>query len=129
MLDRFIKQGRVITDKNGIKRPLNENDDLPQALTDLEVAKVVQQANTLFGYMDNDNKSEIFKQGMFTIIGHFKTFVTAKKNQYLLTRDVYMDGKFVHKTNDKGEKLYHEYDEDGVLINTGTKVTDNPYIE
>lgn len=73
MLDRFISKGFQITDENGIRRTLNKNDDLPQAFTDLEISGIKQEADMLFGYMDNDNKAELFKQGMFNMIGHFKT--------------------------------------------------------
>lgn len=81
MLNRFVEQRYEITDKNGNKRLITTKDELPHAFVDLEVASIKQEADMLFGYMDNDNKSDVFKTGIFTIIGHFKTYLTAKKNQ------------------------------------------------
>lgn len=129
MLERFINQGYQITDKDGKTRPITKEDDLPQAFTDLEIAGIQQEANTLFGYMDNDNKSEIFKTGLFTIIGHFKTYLTAKKNQWFLTRGTYAGGHFEQAKNDSGELLYMRYDENGKLLEITTDVTDHPYVK
>ena len=125
MLERFVNQNFKIID-NGVERNITMEDDLPHALTDLEVASIKQEADSLFGYMDNDNKSEIFKTSFFTLIGHFRTYLTAKKNQWFLTRDVYAEGQFVQARNDKGELLYKKHNNG--IVEVTTEVTDDPYI-
>jgi hypothetical protein len=55
-----------------------------------------------FGYMDHETKSMMFKKGIFTLVGQFKTFATAKKNQWFLTRGDYDQGRRVHMVNESG---------------------------
>lgn len=133
MMEEFIEVDKweVLDEKTGEYRPLTMEDDLPEAFTTKEVQKAVQEANTMFGYMDHDTKSLIFKRGLGTIIGQFQTYLTAKKNQYFLKRDVYNDGDFVHKKDREGNLLYWEYytDVNGVeQRRLTTNVTDDPYI-
>ena len=125
MLERFVRQGYTINE-NGRERVITMKDELPHAFTDLEIAMITQESNSLFGYMDNDNKSELFKVSIFTMIGHFKTYLTAKKNQWFLTRDVYAEGQFVQARNDKGELLYKKHNNG--IVEVTTEVTDDPYI-
>ena len=105
-MNRFISPRVSNYRLNGVRRAITKEDNLPQAFTDLEIAGIKQEADTLFGYMDNDNKSEVFKTGIFTIIGHFKTYLTAKKNQWFLTRGTYAGGHFSQARNENNELLY-----------------------
>jgi len=57
-----------------------------------EINGIRQEVDMTFGYMDNDVKSMIYKEGIFTLFGQFKTFATAKKAQWMLTPDEYDRG-------------------------------------
>lgn len=119
MKTRMLEVGTIMIDKEtGEARNMNEDDDLPMAFTDLEASKIIQEANTLFGYMDNDNKSLWFRKGIGILLGQFQTYISAKKNQYFLKPDVYNQGKWVLKKNEKGEQLYKAYDDSGNPIET-----------
>lgn len=128
ILNKFIEQQYQIKDKNGEKRTISNKDELPQAFTSLEIAGIKQEADILFGYMDNDNKSDLFKTGIFTIVGHFKTYLTAKKTQWFLTRGTYAGGHFEQAKDSDGNLLYMEYNDEGKLLGITTNKTDNPYI-
>ena len=107
---------------------LTEEDELPQAYTDIEMERITQEANTLFGYMDNANKSMFFKKGIGVVIGQFKTFFSAKKNQWFLSRGVYKNGSWKHVSDLDGNKLYFKITESGEKIMT-TEVTDMPVVK
>lgn len=122
MKARMLEVGTIMIDREtGEARNMNEDDDIPMAFTDLEASKIIQEANTLFGYMDNDNKSLIFRKGIGIILGQFQTYISAKKNQYFLKPDVYNQGRWVYKKNAKGEQLYKAYDDAGNPI----EITEN----
>lgn len=130
MKQQMIEEGAVYIKnwETGETAQLTVDDDfLPKAYTDLEAQKIIQEANTMFGYMDTDNKSLYFKKGIGVIIGQFQTFFSAKKNQYFLQRGAYKDGKWVHSTDINGNKLYYTYNDAGEKILT-TEITDMPAI-
>ena len=52
----LINSNYEIEDGDGNYRVLTLNDDLPQALTTNEISAIRQESNTMFGYMDNDQK-------------------------------------------------------------------------
>ena len=86
---------------------------LPRAFTNHEARKMIQESNTMYGYMDNANKSLYFREGIGVIIGQFQTFVSAKKNQYFLKPDVYQNGRWVYLKDEQGRQLYRTYDANG----------------
>ena len=103
-----------------------DTEDIPKAYTNLETNKMIQEANTMFGYMDQSNKSMYLKKGFGIIFGQFQSYISAKKNQWFLTRDVYAEGQFVQARNDKGELLYKKHNNG--IVEVTTEVTDDPYI-
>lgn len=131
MLREFVEKEFKIKDKEtGEFRVITMEDELPEAFTQKEADRAVQEANTMFGYMDHDTKSLVYKRGMGTILGQFQTYITAKKNQYFLKRGVYNDGKWVHKKDIDGNLLYFETytDQNGQeQRRLTTNVTEEPY--
>lgn len=103
-------------------------DDLPDALTEQDAAKARFESNTMFGYMDHGTKSLIFRRAVGIVFGQFLTFMTAKKNQYLLSKNQYLDGYWKHMENENGEKLYWITNEHGQRVLT-TQVTDEPCVD
>lgn len=129
MKEQMIKEGAQIIDwKTGYSRAMTEEDELPKAYTDIEMERITQEANTLFGYMDSTNKSMFFRKGIGVVIGQFKTFFSAKKNQWFLSRGVYKNGSWKHVSDLEGNKLYFKILESGEKVMT-TEVTDMPVVK
>lgn len=130
MREIMVEEGvRVVDWEVGTTRPLEITDDfLPQAYTLKEAVKIKTEADSMYGYMDNDTKSMFFRKGIGLLIGQFKTFFSAKKNQYFLARNVYNNGSMQHVKDLDGNKLYWTYDENGDKITT-TEVTEHPVMD
>lgn len=130
-LETFVKERFVITDyKTGETRVITMEDDLPLAFNTSESAAIRQESNTIFGYMDRGVKSNMFKKTMFILFGQFATYITARKNQYLLNRELHGQGKISHAKDLNGNLLYKQitYDQEGneIGFETTTEITDFP---
>jgi len=125
-------EGFEIQDKEtGEFRQIELTDDLPIAFTTEEIKGIKQESNTMFGYMDPDEKSIIFKMAQGLLFGHFSTFLTAKKNQLFLRTAKNGQGKWVQvKDYDTGLPMYQKeiLDKEGNVIDyePTTEVTDTP---
>ena len=134
MLEELVNVERVTIwdDKLKTNRLLTMEDDLPRAFTNREIRAYKQESDTAFGYMDHDTKSLYLKSGIWSFLHQFQTFLSARKNQYLLKRGSYDQGKFVHLKDANGNLLYHKTIEhpDGKLerIQT-TEVTEEPVVD
>ena len=130
-LETFVKERFVVTDyKTGETRVITMEDDLPLAFNTSESAAIRQESNTIFGYMDRGVKSNMFKKTMFILFGQFATYITARKNQYLLNRELHGQGKISHAKDLNGNLLYKQitYDQEGneIGFETTTEITDFP---
>jgi hypothetical protein len=77
MMQDFIEQGYEYTDKKtGMKRPLvwdanhfdaEDNDELPDGFTDMQVKAIKEESDRAFGYMDHDTTSMVFKAGLTAV--------------------------------------------------------------
>lgn len=116
MRNQMVEDGveYVVDWTTGETRTLQYTDKfLPRAFTNNEARKIIQEANTMYGYMDTANKSLWFKKGIGVLIGQFQTYFSAKKNQYFLTPDVYQNGHWVLAKDEQGRQLYRDYDAKG----------------
>ena len=116
MRNQMVEDGvEYVSDWNtGEMKKLKYTDKfLPRAFTNHEARKMIQESNTMYGYMDNANKSLYFREGIGVIIGQFQTFISAKKNQYFLKPDVYQNGRWVYLKDEQGRQLYRTYDANG----------------
>lgn len=134
LVSQFVKEGHEIYDeKLQTWRKMTYNDELPDALPQVEVNKYKQIANTLFGYMETSEKSLAFSRTLGIIFGQFMTYMTAKKNQYFLPRNYYGDGHWELLKDQNGNQLYYKdvVSSDGKVLerkitteNTGKPVYD-----
>lgn len=109
LVSQFVKEGHEIYDeKLQTWRKMTYDDELPDALPQVEVNKYKQIANTLFGYMETSEKSLAFSRTLGIIFGQFMTYMTAKKNQYFLPRNYYGDGHWEALKDQNGNQLYIE---------------------
>ena len=134
MMDELINVERLTIwdDSLKINRLLTKEDELPRAFTNREIRAYKQESDTAFGYMDHDSKSLYLKSGIWTFLHQFQTFLSARKNQYLLKRGTHDQGKYIHMRTAEGQFLYHKTVElaDGTIdrIQT-TEVTDEPVLD
>lgn len=116
MRNEMVEDGveYVVDWKTGETKQLEYSDNfLPRAFTNNEARKMIQESNMMYGYMDTANKSMFFKKGIGILIGQFYTYISAKKNQYFLTPDVYQNGRWVYLKDEQGRQLYRTYDANG----------------
>lgn len=116
MRNQMVEDGvEYVSDwSTGERKRLEYTDNfLPRAFTNNEARKIIQESNMMYGYMDNANKSLFFKKGIGILIGQFQTYISAKKNQYFLSPDVYQNGHWVFLKDEQGRQLYRTYDADG----------------
>lgn len=117
MAKQFELEGTI--NENGEKFQVDmSNPELPRAYTTKEIESMKALGDEIYGYYSHEKKSLI----MSTMAGgmwlQFKTYWSSKKNQYLGTKGVKLQGSFEHykenneyyyyQVNQKGEPLYDE---------------------
>lgn len=121
----------IFDHKNGTTRKLTYEDQLPRAYTVKEIMSIKQESDSSFGYMDNETKMMFLKGSVGNLLYQFKTFISAKKSQYLLKRGTHDQGKMVHLTDMDGNLLYwtDKTNQDGTVdrVHT-TEETDSPVV-
>ena len=133
--EQLIEENLQIYDKDlGEFRNFTFNDELPRAFTARDIAKVKQESDNLFGYMNHNTKSLYLKTGLFFMFHQFMTFITAKKNQYLLTEGVYKQGHWeqvIDKISGKPLYINRIPTGDGITFKKEitTEVTSEPFVD
>lgn len=106
------------------------DDDLPKAFSIDEIVAIKQESNTMFGYMEDNTKSIYLKKSIFIVFGQFATYLSAKKNQYTLTRNQHGQGKVKQYVDIDGVAWYERevIDDEGNSLGfeKTTDVTDRP---
>lgn len=95
----------------GYRKPdgttLKEGDDLPHAYTNREGQSVKNYADILYGHYDDESRSLINDMFIGSFFMQYKTFVTAKLEQWTMKGGVY-NVEYLKQQHDPitGEKLY-----------------------
>lgn len=126
---------------------LVEGDDLPQAYTNREGQSIKNYADILYGHYDDESRSLMNDMFLGSFIMQFKTFVTAKFEQWFMTGGTYNVENLKQQYDPiTGEKLYeiikyHNSDNTGMpyreiikesaynALSEEEKKLANPYIE
>lgn len=102
---------------------------LPDALTDRNVASLKDVGDAIYGYYDDTSKALFANYAIGSLFFHFRTYWTAKKNQYLAPGGVKLRGQYQQVTKlvvEGGKqiekKLWYKKGENGELT---TEITDN----
>lgn len=115
MMEEFILEG--VRNKNGTV--LNIGDPLPLAYTTRDRQSLKSFANSIHGHYDHEDKTKMQRTWFGLLFMQFKTWMIAKKEQWTREGGEYVQGKYVHKTDETGAKLYRHLDKNGnVEFNT-----------
>ena len=115
----IAEKANYIDWKTGEAKTFTEADvDLPKAYTNLEANKMIQESNSMFGYMDTNNKAMYLRKSWGIVLGQFQAYFSAKKNLFFLRPDTYKTGRWVDKTDAEGNKLYKKILDNGEVIET-----------
>lgn len=108
--------------KDGSDFILNMNDPkpLPRAYTSKQVESMKNLADNIYGYYSHENKSLMMSQMIGSMWLQFKTYWSAKKNQYLQSGGIKTQGSWkevVEKTKDgKDVRWYYKVDKMGQVM-------------
>jgi len=113
MLDDFKQAGYTKDDGSELK----DGDDLPQAYTNTEAQSIKNYADLLYGHYDDSSRSLLVDTFLGSFIMQFKTYITAKFEQWTMPEGVYntetLKQQFDPVTNEALYMIINE-DEDGV---------------
>lgn len=102
LLDEFNKEGYRKEDGSMLK----EGDPLPQAYTAKENQSIKNYADLLYGHYDDESRSLICDGLIGSLFLQYKTFLTAKLEQWMMTGGVYSTETIVQQKDADGRNLY-----------------------
>lgn len=100
---------------------LDKPKPLPRAYTTLESESIKDISDTIYGYYSSEKKSLIHSTVLGAMWMQFRTYWSGKKNQYLATGGVKIQGKWkqLHERNEDGSEgapLFYQVDENGKML-------------
>lgn len=117
---------------------LQDGDALPRAYTIQESTSIKSFAEMCFGHYDRSTQMLMKHMFLGSLLLQFRTFVSAKMEQWILKPGTYNQGRYAEKFNEDGIRFVriYEFDENGIPsvridLETNLKEGDNwePYIE
>lgn len=121
MMNDFISQG--LTNSEGQLYQIG--DALPYAYTSKQKESLKSFSDSINGSYDHETKVLAASTTFGMMFIQFRTWLLAKKDQWALKGDIYVQGNYEHVTDENGNKLYHGIDEDGCKAIT-TVPNENP---
>lgn len=113
MIDDFNRTGFKKVDGSQLN---GENlDELPQAYTRTEAQSIKNYADLLYGHYDEESRSLICNTLFGAVFMQYKTYLTAKLEQWTMHEGIYNIATLEQQFDDNGNPLYVKYyeDEDG----------------
>lgn len=112
---QFEKENALNADGTPFKLDLSAKTKLPRAYTNLEAESMKALGDTLYGYYSHEKKSMIQSTLWGSLFMQFKTFWSGKKNQYLATGGVKLEGHWTPYTeqDENGNEVRYYYQKDG----------------
>lgn len=99
-------------DGSEFKLNMSKPMPLPRVYTNKEAEAIKAIADEIYGYYSHEKKSMILSYGLGAMWLQFKTYWSAKKNQYLQPGGVRLKGQWKHY-QENGEKMYYQVDKNG----------------
>lgn len=103
-------------------------DKLPKAYTNQQIESIKSMSDDIYGYYSHEKKAMIHSTMLGSLWMQMKTYWSGKKNQYLGSPGVKLQGEYKQQKNDQGEDLWIKEDDDGHLIPT-TENTGVPFMK
>lgn len=120
MCEQFVNEHTMNPDGTEFKYTVGKKVDLPRAYTNQQAESMKSLADDIYGYYSHEKKAMLHATWLGSIFMQFKTFWTGKKNQYFGAGGVKLRGKFIQLTDENGNLLYHEVDENGRMLESVT---------
>ena len=86
---------------------------LPRAYVNLQAESMKALGDMIYGYYSHEKKSLIHNMMIGGLIMQMRTFISAKKQQYLAKGSSTLRGNFEHLKDENGKLLYYGLNEDG----------------
>ena len=86
---------------------------LPRAYVNLQAESMKALSDMIYGYYSHEKKSLIHNMMIGGLIMQMRTFISAKKQQYLAKGSSTLRGSFEHLKDENGNLLYYGLNEDG----------------
>lgn len=92
---------------------LGEVVALPRAYTNTQAESMKALSDMIYGYYSHEKKSLLHNMMVGGLIMQMRTYVSAKKQQYLAKGGSTLRGSFKHMKDENGKLLYYAINEDG----------------
>lgn len=114
---QFAKEhAKVLNPKTGkyeeFKVDMSNPMPLPRAYTNKQAEAMKSLGDNIYGYYSHEKKSLIMSTTLGSLWLQFKTYWSGKKNQYLQSGGVRLQGKW-EQYEENGEKYYYQVDSKG----------------
>jgi hypothetical protein len=103
--EQFNREGYVKPDGTQLK----DGDDLPKAYTVKEGTSIKSFADMCFGHYDKSTQMLMKHKFFGAFVLQFKTFLSAKFEQWVLKPGTYNQGNFAEKIDEQGNKIVRIY--------------------
>lgn len=116
--NQFIKEGTKNADGTlfSISKDSNVINALPKAYTTKDAESMKSVCDNLYGFYSNERKSMIQATTIGALWMQYRTYWSGKKNQYLQSGGIKLQGKWVQAEDKNGEKMFDVYDEKTGLV-------------
>ena len=121
MAEQLVKEHAMNKDGSIFKI----GDPLPKAYTNQQIESHKSLSDNIYGYYTHEKKAMIHTLTWGALWMQMRTFWSGKKNQYLGSAGVKLQGKYVHQKDSDGNLLYYKFEGNRRTItidNTGVPV-------
>ncbi len=111
---QFEKEGVLNPDGTPFKFDASKRQNLPRAYTNLEAESMKSLGDTIYGYYSHEKKSMMQATLWGALFMQFKTYWSGKKNQYLASGGIRLEGNWKPYTekDELGNDIYYYYQKD-----------------
>jgi hypothetical protein len=104
----FLQEGRTVN-TNGVSRPLQMGDLLPDAYPALIANGIRADADTLLGHFDDETKALMMNTFLGSLFMQFKTFFSAKFEQALSSPRATNVLQFEQQYDNEGRRIFEVF--------------------
>ena len=114
MCKQFTIENAKNSDGNLFTVPkFGEITSLPRAYVNLQAESMKALSDMIYGYYSHEKKALLHNMMIGGLLMQMRTYVSAKKQQYLAKGSSTLQGSFEHLKDEHGKLLYYGLNEDG----------------